>query len=94
MMKGTENERKEIEKAELKLENEKGPYENEGFVCETSLLIRSLCTGEDLVKFAKEEKVDEIFIGVKRRSKVGKLVFGSTAQYVILKADSPVMTVK
>jgi nucleotide-binding universal stress UspA family protein len=38
--------------------------------------------------------VDAIIIGVKRRSKVGKLLFGSNAQYVIIKADCPVTTVK
>ncbi len=51
-------------------------------------------TGEDLVRFAKDNDIDEIIIGVKRRSKVGKLVFGSTAQYVILKAPCPVLAVK
>ena len=50
--------------------------------------------GEDLVTFARENNVDEIIIGVRHRSKVGKLVFGSTAQYVILEAHCPVLTVK
>jgi nucleotide-binding universal stress UspA family protein len=57
-------------------------------------LIRGLSAGEDLVEFAKEQKADQIFIGVKRRSKMEKLVFGSTAQYVILNAHCPVVTVK
>jgi nucleotide-binding universal stress UspA family protein len=50
--------------------------------------------GEDLVDFAKEQAVDEIIIGIKRRSKVGKLLFGSNAQYIIIKAPCPVVTVK
>ena len=41
-----------------------------------------------------ENKIDEIMIGVRSRSKVGKLIFGSTAQAVILGAHCPVMTVK
>ena len=60
----------------------------------THLLIRGLSAGEDLVQFAEEEMVDEIIIGIRRRSKVEKLVFGSTAQFVILKAHCPVVTVK
>jgi nucleotide-binding universal stress UspA family protein len=58
------------------------------------LLVTSLESGEHLVKFADEEKVDLIFIGVIKKSKVGKLLFGSTAQYVILGATCPVVTVR
>jgi nucleotide-binding universal stress UspA family protein len=50
--------------------------------------------GEALVEFAKNYKVDEIIIGVRRRSKVGKFFLGSTTQYVILNAPCPVVTVK
>ncbi|MGW8186758.1 MAG: universal stress protein, partial [Desulfobacterales bacterium] len=57
-------------------------------------LVRGLSPGEDLVQFAKENRIDEIIIGVRRRSKVGKLVFGSTAQFVILNAPCPVVSVK
>ena len=37
---------------------------------------------------------NEIIIGVRRRSKVGKLLFGSNAQYIILMAQCPVVAVK
>jgi nucleotide-binding universal stress UspA family protein len=62
--------------------------------CDTHLLIRGLSPGEDLVEFAKEHKIDEIIVGVRKRSKVGKLLMGSTAQYVILEANCPVVSVK
>ncbi len=94
MEKGTEAQQKEIEQDEHDLENEKKLLEEDGISCDTHLLIRGMNPGEDLVEFAEKNEVDEIVIGVKRRSKVGKLVFGSTAQYVILNAHCPVVTVK
>ena len=58
------------------------------------LLVTSLDPGEKLAKFAEEEEIDLIFLGIIKKSKVGKLFFGSTAQYVILQASCPVVTVK
>ena len=94
MEKGTENQREDIEQAERGLEWAKSLFEENGITCHTHLLIRGLGPGEDLVDFAEENKVDEIVVGVKRSSKVGKLLMGSTAQYVILKAKCPVVSVK
>jgi nucleotide-binding universal stress UspA family protein len=50
--------------------------------------------GEDIVAFAQENSADLIVIGIKKRSRVGKLMFGSTAQYVILSSECPVLAVK
>ncbi len=94
MEKGTETQQKEIEQDEHDLGNEKKLLEKDGISCQTHLLIRGMTPGEDIVEFAEKNEVDEIVIGVRRRSKVGKLVFGSTAQYVILNAHCPVVTVK
>ena len=94
MEKGTENEREAIEQAERGLEWAKSLFEEGDIPCNTHLLIRGLTPGEDLVQFAEESKSDEILVGVKRRSKVGKLLMGSTAQFVILKASCPVVSVK
>lgn len=58
------------------------------------LLVTDLTSGEQLVKFAEDEKIAQIFIGVIKKSKVGKFLFGSTAQYVILHAPCPVVTVQ
>ncbi|NNF99016.1 MAG: universal stress protein [Desulfobacteraceae bacterium] len=94
LIKGTENELEEIANAENELEEVKKTFDAEGVACETHLLIRGMTPGEDLVEFAREKGIEEIIMGVKRRSKVGKMVFGSTAQFVILNADCPVVTIK
>ena len=93
MEKGTESQREEIEAAEKDLEKEKKRLKGEGIPCQTHLLIRGLSPGEDLIEFAEEKEVQEIVIVIRRKSKVGKLVFGSTAQFVILTASCPVVTV-
>jgi len=94
MERGTEGEQEAIEAAERGLEWAKTLYDEKKVACKTHLLIRGLAPGEDLVEFAKENGVDEIIVGVKRRSKVGKLLMGSTAQFVILQAPCPVVSVK
>ena len=94
MQKGTEHQREDIEQAERGLEYAKSIFEENNVACETHLLIRGMSPGEDLVEFAKENEADEIVVGVKRRSKVGKLLLGSTAQYVILQAHCAVVSVK
>ncbi len=49
--------------------------------------------GEKIVQIAERSEVDLIFISIKKHSKVGKLLFGSTAQYVILNAPCPVVSI-
>jgi len=68
--------------------------ENDGISCETRLLVGEWSPGERLVEFAKEIEADAIIVGIRRRSKIGKLLMGSTAQYVIMEAHCPVLTVK
>ena len=94
LAKGLEDEVGKIQAAEKELDYAKSFFDNAGIACNKHLLIHGLTSGEDLVQFSKDNKVDEIIIGIKKRSKVGKLVFGSTAQYVILETDCPVVTVK
>ena len=62
--------------------------------CETHILIRGVTPGEDIVHYAREQAVDQIIIGARKQSKVGKILFGSTTQHVILEAPCPVLTVK
>ncbi|MGA6926868.1 MAG: universal stress protein [Desulfosarcina sp.] len=84
----------EVEQATERLESAKKMIDDDGVPVETKLLVRGMTPGEDLVDYAKEKAIDEIVIGIKRRSKVGKLLFGSNAQYIIIKAPCPVVTVK
>jgi nucleotide-binding universal stress UspA family protein len=85
----------QIKKAEDKLEAEvKEAAGGDDPACEAHLLVTDLTSGEQLVKFAEDEKIDLIFLGIIKKSKVGKFLFGSTAQYVILNAPCPVVTVQ
>jgi len=82
-----EHDKEDMEKAKLEMEKQ-------GIDCETHLIVRTITPGEHIVNFAKEHQIDEIVIGVKLTSKVGKFLLGSTAQYVILEAPCPVVTVR
>jgi len=85
---------KSLEKAEQDLAYARVFLGDNNLACETKLLTGGLSAGEGLVNFARDNDIDEIIIGVVKKSKVGKLIFGSTAQYVILEASCPVLTVK
>jgi len=85
----------QVKEMEEKLEAEvKKQFEGISIEYNAQLLVTSLEAGEQLVKFAEEEKIDQVFIGLQKTSKVGKLLFGSTAQYVILQSPCPVITIK
>ncbi len=55
--------------------------------------IDDIHVGEKIVELAEIKNANLIFLGIKKHSKVGKLLFGSTAQYIILHATCPVVTV-
>jgi nucleotide-binding universal stress UspA family protein len=86
--------KEEYEEQQKELEIIQRDMENENLSCETLLKISSQTPGEHLVQFTKENNIDEVIIGVKMRSRVGKLLMGSVAQYVILNAPCIVVTVK
>ena len=91
---GRDMKMEDFEKTEKLLDKAKVSVVGGDIPCDTLLSVKQLSAGENLVRIAEEKVVDEIYIGIKKRSKVGKLMFGSTAQYVILNAPCPVVTVK
>ena len=85
----------QVKTTEDKLEKEvKDILGGEDPAYQVQLLLTDLTSGEQLVKFAEDEKIDQVFIGIIKKSKVGKFIFGSTAQYVILHSPCPVVTVQ
>lgn len=48
----------------------------------------------EVLNAAEEHNADLIVIGLRRRSPVGKLFLGSTAQRILLEANCPVLAVK
>lgn len=72
----------------------KAQIQDEKIDYNVQLLVTAQESGEKLVAFADEQDIDMIFLGIIKKSKVGKLLFGSTAQFVILNAPCPVVTVK
>ena len=94
MEKGTAGEQEEIKRIEEEQKKGAEIVKKEGVECETHLLVRCASPDEDLVNYAREQNMDEIVMGIRRRSKMDKMIFGSTAQYVILNAHCPVVTVK
>lgn len=68
--------------------------DEDGIDYEIKRYARGATPSEDLLQCARDEDVDLLVIGIRRRSPVGKLLLGSNAQDIILHADCPVLAVK
>lgn len=85
---------KEMDEARDKLKGVEESLLKEGISCKTQFMISSGTHGENIVRYIIDNNIDEAVIGIKKTSKVDKLVFGSTAQYIILKSPCPVTSVR
>ena len=84
----------EINKIKNDLDRIQKDISADGIECEVEQLARGLTPGEDIVLFAEENDIEQIYVGIRKKSRTSKLILGSTAQYIILKAKCPVTSVK
>lgn len=91
---GSSEKQSDILKAEQDLDFARELLTKSGLECEAQQSVRGLSPSEDLVKFAKENEIDQIFLGIRKKSKAQKAILGSTSRDVILKAPCPVTTIK
>jgi nucleotide-binding universal stress UspA family protein len=61
---------------------------------EVRQLVRGVDPADEVIDAAAETGAELIVIGLRRRTPVGKLILGSTAQRILLEADCPVLGVK
>jgi nucleotide-binding universal stress UspA family protein len=90
---GSAEKPEEIGKAEGDLAFAQKFFAEKGIPCETHQLARGMSPGEDMVRFAADNDIDQIFVGVEKKSRTQKIIVGSNAQYIILKAHCPVVSV-
>ncbi|MFH0729123.1 MAG: universal stress protein [Pseudomonadota bacterium] len=85
----TEMERKAKEVFDV----EKANFERANIKCETIILHHGVSEEDELLDFAKKNGIDQIILGARKRSKLGKFLIGSVAQHLILGSVCPVLTV-
>lgn len=84
----------DINKIKQDLDRIRQDLAKDGLECEVEQLARGLTPGEDIVLYAAENEIDHIYVGIRKKSRTSKLILGSTAQFIILKANCPVTSVK
>lgn len=65
-----------------------------GIICQIKISDEKIPVAENMFRYAEEHQIDEIVVGLRKRSQIGKLIFGSTTREIILEAPCPVLTVK
>ena len=68
--------------------------EADGVDHEVVQAVRGHDAAEEVLDVAEQHRADLVVIGLRRRTAVGKLIMGSTAQRILLGARCPVLAVK
>lgn len=90
---GEETTTDDIDEGEAAVETLAEGLAGTGADVSTHQLVRGNQPVEDLLAAAEDWGADEYVIGIRKRSPVGKLVFGSTAQNLLLEAERTVRCV-
>jgi nucleotide-binding universal stress UspA family protein len=67
---------------------------NSGLDAEFKQFVRGKDAGEEIQELAESLPASLLVIGLRKRTPVGKLIMGSTAQEILLTVDCPVLAVK
>jgi len=90
----TEVTEKAAKKAEKKmLEYTLDIFDPAGIACTSEVIVTATIIGEQIVKYAERIDADTIIMSIEKRSKIGKMVFGSNSQIIILEAPCKVVTI-
>jgi nucleotide-binding universal stress UspA family protein len=65
-----------------------------GIDCKIIMSEQKQTPAESILDYAAQNDIDEIVVGLRKKSQLGKLLFGSTARQVVLEAPCPVLIVK
>jgi nucleotide-binding universal stress UspA family protein len=79
--------------AQAVFDAEKIKCEKMNISCETHILYHGISEEEQLFDFARANNIDQIILGAKKRSKLGKFIMGSIIQHFIISGGVPVLTV-
>ncbi len=83
-----------VKKAETKmLESIVDIFDPAGIACNSEVIVAAGSIGEEIVRYAERIAADTIVMSIQKRSKIGKMVFGSSSQIIILDAPCKVITV-
>lgn len=82
------------ERMQSELEEVRSRVADEGITVDVRTPESEVEPADDLISIASEIDADLIVIGLRRRTPVGKLILGSSAQRILLDAHCPVLAVK
>jgi nucleotide-binding universal stress UspA family protein len=80
-------------KAQEVFEAQKSNFERANIKCDTLILHHGVSEEEELLDYSRKNGIDQIILGARKRSKLGKFLIGSVAQHLILGSVCPVLTV-